>query len=260
MKILTRAILLFTLFALALSATPICTNTTLDQYLSAAHGGSGALTICTVGSLTYDFTNTIFSATSVLFATQLLTKSQILVTPISDGTFGATGLDIHAVAGKAFALDNASLVASGTATYALSYSVSAPSAYFKGVVAEVLGGTQSSPNPSFVSTFSYNKTVKDLANTPLGNPAINQNTPTEPTQINSNFKLFSTGGFYSTIVVSDQLTLSVGRATLAGGHAKVSITDMENLFVVPEPGTVATFSLGLGFFSIFLARKRKAQV
>ncbi len=256
MKQLNIGLLFLALSAASLSANPLCTSTTIDQYLSVAHGGTGALTICDAGSTTYNFTNTTYAPVSVLYAAQLLTKSQVLVTPISSGAFGANGLDIHAIPGQAFAIDNGSTSSTGTATYTITYSVSAPSTYFKGVVATILGGTQTSPNALAISSFNFNKTVKDTLNNPLGNPNINQNTPTEPSQTNSNFQIFSTNGFYSSILVTDQLTLSVGKA-VGTTHATVSITDMENLFVVPEPGTVGTLAMGFGSFGLLLLRRRR---
>jgi len=262
MKRLGILVLLLATTAVFTWGSPLCVSSTLKNYLSVAHGGTGQYTVCNIGAVLFDFTNTTWSPTATLgFSSQLVTNTNnINVTPAFLN--GTIGVDVWTQATnpvngslKGFTLSNASTTATGSATYGIVFSVSAPSPILKGVFAEILGGFVHSVNSA--STYQYNKTVRDSGNTVIGNPQITQDTPTMPTQINDSFGTFTTKLAYSSISVTDSLTLNVGKGGGAGNPSTVGITDMVDTFGVPEPTTVTAFGVGLGGFGLILLRRRK---
>ena len=246
---------------IALSANPLCVSASLNQYLTVANGGTGALSVCDFGDITFDFTTTTYTPTASLgFTSQLLTNSQVTINPIAGllNGFGYVGMDISSNASnpvdasvKGFSLVNTSTTLTGTATYALSYTVSAPSAFFTGVISEVNNGAVAG-----TSTYNFNKTVKNGATT-LANPSITQATPGAPNQFNVLNETFTGGGSFSSIRVTDSVNLSVGKK-VGTTNGSVALTDLQNMFVVPEPGTVGTFAFGFGGLLLAYQRRRKA--
>jgi len=266
-----KLIVLVTLLFVAVigaSASPMCVNGgTLASYQGLALGG------CFYNDLFLSNFNYSVSGvgSTVPGGSQGIANTAVAVKLVNNGV-GGVGLDFSG----AFNLNGVSTSASNTITYTITYTVAAPVSYFKGVSAVVLNASVDTENTGTLSAISFSKSLKNgtgctgtyaacgglLATSPSLNVALNDPTNNATPVTSPSLSLlknpFSTGLTYSTLYINDQLTLTASKNAGPTVKGNAQITDMENFFVVPEPGTgLLGGSIGLGLILLSRLRRKK---
>jgi hypothetical protein len=247
-------------------ASPMCVSGgTLASYQLLGLGG------CFYNDL---FLSNFAFSTGGSATAQAIANTAISVNLVNNNA-GGVGLDFNG----AFNLNGTSTTASSTLTYTITYTVSAPVSYFHGVQAVILNASADTRSTSggANSAVQFSKSLKNgtgctgtyaactgaLVQSPSVNVSLTDTTNTggavTAANITNTKDPFSTGLLLATLYVNDQLSLTASKNATSLIKGNASITDMENFFMVPEPGTgLLGGSLGFGLILLSRLRRRKS--